>query len=133
MRSMSLLLLAATFTGCSTAPEYRSARAEANLQRELAGKVALKAIDCLPSFNSGNMVVIDDSTILFKQGRNKVYSNDVSGGSCAGLGSGHYALVTQQHGRLCRGDFAKVMDVSNGTTIGSCVIGEFIPYVSAAR
>ncbi len=128
MRGMSLLLVAATLAGCSTAPEPRSARAEDQLRRALDGKVAQAAVSCLPSFRSGDMTVIDDNTILFREGRT-VYRNDLNGGRCSQLGSGHYALVTRSFGGgLCRGDIAQVMDVANGFTVGSCVIGDFVPY-----
>jgi hypothetical protein len=54
----------------------------------------------------------------------------LNGGSCSGLGSGHYALVTKQYGQLCRGDIGQVMDLSTGMHVGSCVMGDFVPYVS---
>ena len=131
MRGMSLLFFAAALAGCSTAPpEPRTARAENELNRLLAGKVAQRPVSCLPSFRSGNMTIIDDGTILFREGRT-VYRNDLNGGQCNRLGGGHYALVTRQSGGgLCRGDIAQVMDVSSGTTVGSCVIGDFVPYTT---
>jgi len=131
MRSMSFLLLTAALAACSTAPQPRTAQAEAQLERLLAGKVAQQPVDCLPTYRSGDMVVIDDNTILFREGRNRIFRNDLNGGSCTGLGGGHYALVTKQFGGgLCRGDIAQVMDVSNGMTVGSCVMGDFVPYTS---
>jgi hypothetical protein len=126
MRGMSLLLVAATLAGCSTAPEQRSARAEDQLRRALDGKVAQAAVPCLPRSRSGDMTVIDDNTILFREGRT-VYRNDLNGGRCGGLGAGN-TLLTRQHGQLCRGDIAEVINISTGTTTGSCVIGDFVPY-----
>jgi hypothetical protein len=131
MRSMSLLLATAALAACSTAPEGRSPRAEAHLQEVLAGKVPQQAVDCLPGFRSSDMVVIDDNTILFRDGR-KVYRNDLNGGTCNGLGGGHYALLTRQSGQLCRGDIGEVKDLSSGMTVGSCVMGDFVPYVPAS-
>lgn len=129
MRFMSLLLLSAALAACAAAPQQRTAKAEAHLDKVLAGKVAQNPVSCLPTYRSGDMVVIDDNTILFKEGR-KVYRNDLNGGSCSGLGSGHYALVTKQYGQLCRGDIGQVMDMSTGMPVGSCVMGDFVPYVS---
>ena len=38
-------------------------------------------------------------------------------------------LVTRTSGTgLCSGDIARVVDVSNGITVGSCALGEFVPY-----
>jgi len=132
MRSMSLLLVAAALAACSTAPQPRTAKAEAHLDKMLAGKVAQKPVDCLPTHRSGDMVVIDDNTILFRQSSSKVFRNDLNGGACSGLGSGSYALVTKQYGGmgLCRGDIAQVMDLSTGMTVGSCILGDFVPYTT---
>ena len=135
MRSMSLLFLAAALAGCTTAPapEMRSAKAEAHLQKLLAGKTAGPARSCLPDHRSDNMVVVDDNTVVFRDGRT-VYRNDFQGGGCSQLGSGFYALLTRRTGGggLCRGDIAEVKDLSNGITVGSCVLGDFVPY-SAPR
>jgi hypothetical protein len=75
------------------------------------------------------MVVIDDNTVVFKDGRT-VYRNDFQGGTCSQLGSGNYALLTRRYGGsgLCRGDIAEVKDLTSGFTVGSCAMGDFIPY-----
>lgn len=132
MRTMPLLIIAATLAGCSTAPQapVYNARAEAELQRALAGKVAGQPVSCLPSFRKHDMIRVDDDTILFRDGARRVYRNELMG-SCNGLGSHAYALVTNTvggSGRLCRGDIAQVVDISNGTTVGSCALGDFVPY-----
>ncbi len=132
MRSMSLLLLTAALGACSTGPQPgRSAKAEAHLQQLLAGKVAAKPTSCLPHYRSNDMVVIDDNTIVFKAGRT-VYRNDFQGGTCSNLGSGHYAMLTRTWGGsgMCRGDIAEVYDTMSGMTVGSCVLGDFVPYIA---
>jgi len=132
MRSMSLLIAVATLAGCSTAPQYAAdhARSEAKLQKELAGRVAGRPVDCLPTFSSADMVRIDDDTVLFRDGPDRIYRNELRG-SCSGLGEQGYALVTNSFGgggRICRGDIARVVDMSTRMNVGSCVIGEFVPY-----
>lgn len=130
MRSMSLLLTAAALAACSTAPEApRTAQAEAHLQKLLSGKSPGPARTCLPHYRADNMVVIDDNTVVFRDG-STVYRNDFQGGACARLGSGFYAMLTRTSGGtgLCRGDIAQVIDTSSGMTIGSCVLGDFVPY-----
>ena len=130
MRSVSLLVVAAALAGCSTAPDrQRSAQAADQLGRALAGKVALPPVSCLPGSRAGDMTVIDEGTILFRHGRT-VYRNDLEGGRCTGLGGGN-ALLTRQHGALCRGEIAQVVNLGSGTTIGSCVLGDFVPYAPA--
>lgn len=133
MRSMSLLFLTAALGACAVGPEPgRTAEAEAHLDKLIAGKVAGRPISCLPHYSANDMTVIDDGTIVFKNGRT-VYRNDFQGGTCSNLSRGHYALVTRTTGSgLCRGDIAEVRDLSAGMGVGSCVLGDFVPY-SAPR
>jgi hypothetical protein len=133
MRILMLAIAAAGLAGCETTmePEQRTAQAQANYDRMLAGKVAGPPEQCLPTFRSSDMVAIDENTILFRDG-SAVYVNHPPGG-CNRLGRGGYALVTRNFGpRLCRGDIATVADLSTGTVAGSCALGEFIPYRPAA-
>jgi hypothetical protein len=127
---MSLLLLAGALGACTAGPApVRTAEAEAHLQTLVAGKAAGAPVSCLPHYRANDMIVIDDGTVLFKNGRT-VYRNDFGGGTCSNLGRGHYALVTRTSGGsgLCRGDIAEVRDLSAGITVGSCVLGDFVPY-----
>jgi hypothetical protein len=76
------------------------------------------------------MVTIDDRTIVFKRGR-QVYVNHLLG-ECDGLDSGFYTLVTRSGGSgMCRGDISHVTDVRTGMMVGSCAIGDFVPYAPA--
>ena len=129
MRELLFVIAAAALAGCMTQPQpaTRSAEAQAEFQKLTAGTVAGQPISCLPSYRSGNMVTIDDSTIAFKNGRT-VYVNHLIG-QCSSLGSGFYTLVTRSNGTgLCRGDIARVADVSTGMIVGSCAVGDFTPY-----
>lgn len=134
MRSMSLILMAAAVAACSTAepPVSRTAQAEAELQRMTAGRVAGPAVNCLPNYASrtAQMVVIDNNTVAFRNPGGPVYINHLKAGTCSGLTSGFYSLVTRSHGGLglCSGDPAQVIDTANGVNVGSCVLGDFTPY-----
>ena len=132
VRAAGLALAVAMLPGCTTQPPQasRSAEAQAEFQKLTAGKVAGAAITCLPSYRSSDMVTIDDGTVAFKNGRT-VYVNHLLG-ECNGLESGFYTLVTRSSGSgLCRGDIARVADVSTGMIVGSCAVGDFIPYTPA--
>lgn len=138
MSRLSLILLAGAALGaCSAgmdAPFQRTPRQEAQLRRALAGKVAERPVDCLPTFRSADMEVVDDYTILFHDGSNRVFVQSPHGG-CAPLGSGHYTLVTNIIGSssLCRGDISRVVDLPNGFVVGSCAMSDFVPYVRPRR
>ena len=132
MRVISLLLAGGLLASCTTAPEptARAANKQAELARLLAGKVALRPQSCLPHYQSGDMRVIDEDTVAFRDGARRTFVAHMNGG-CSNLGSGGTALVTHQFGSgdLCRGDIARVVDTLNGFTVGSCSFGDFTPYV----
>ena len=77
---------------------------------------------------------IDEDTVIFRQSGSRVYLGHMQGG-CNMLGQGGYALVTKRVGSsgLCHGDIATVVDTHNGFTVGSCVIGDFVPYTIPGR
>lgn len=133
MRATPLLLIAAVMTGCATQPPAptRTAEGQAELQRLTAGKVAGAPMTCLPpQIRSRNMVAIDDSTIAFEDG-SRTYVNHLRG-ACSNLRSGFYTLVTRSSGSgVCSGDIADVADVRTGITVGSCALGDFVPYTRA--
>ena len=129
---MRTFMLAAGLIGlcaCATAsePTQRSESAQRQYDRLLAGKVAGKAEKCLPTYRSNDMTIIDDDTILFRDGRT-VYVNHPLGG-CNNLNQSGRALVTRNFGpQLCRGDLATLIDNTSGISVGACSLGDFIPY-----
>lgn len=137
MRRLATIVLCASGLAACTAnmagPEPRNLRAENDLYQALAGKVAGRPVDCLPTYRSSDMQVIDDNTILFRDGR-RTYVQAPRGG-CSPIGSGHYTLVTHSYGGsgLCRGDIAQVVDLQNGFTVGSCSLDEFVPFERPRR
>jgi hypothetical protein len=130
--SKSLLGLsgAALLASCSTTPvqETRSPRAQQELAEALAGRVPGKPVSCLPSYRADDMQIIDDWTILFKDGRT-VYVQNPRGG-CPGIGSRRNILVTRLFGtsQLCSGDISHLIDPSSGIGGGACVFSDFVPY-----
>ncbi len=134
---MRLLIFATAAIGLSACatdvsqPEQRSASAQATYDRLLAGKVAGPPTKCLPLQRSNDMQVIDDDTILYRDGRTTYVNKPL--GSCNLLGRGSYALVTRSQGsQLCRGDIGSVTDMTTGVTVGSCALGDFVPYKPAS-
>lgn len=131
-RVSALLALGCTamLASCSASavPDTPSPRAQRDLAEALAGRAPGPAVRCIANYRSNNMQVIDDSTILFQDGRT-IYLQKPRG-SCIGLGNGSRTLVTRQFGtnNLCDGDINRVVDLSTGTGGGSCVFGPFVPY-----
>lgn len=129
-QALTVLVAGAVLAGCTTAPsqETRSPRAQRDLAEALAGHTPGAPVRCIPNFKADQMQVIDDYTILFREGRT-VYVQNPRGG-CSGLGSGSRTLVTRQFGtsQLCDGDLNHTVDLVSGIQGGACVFGPFVPY-----
>jgi hypothetical protein len=110
----------------------RSAAGEQHLQKLLAGKTAGAPTSCLPNYRSSDMVVIDNNTVVFRDGGRRVWRSEMRGG-CNQLGSSFYTIVTRSFGGRgpCGGDIAEIADLTSGVTVGSCVWGDFVPYTPA--
>jgi len=128
------LASAAILTSCTTAPAEvtRSPKAQRELAEALAGRVPGKPVTCLPSYRSDHMQIIDDWTILFRDGRT-IYVQNPRGG-CPGIGSRRNVLVTRLFGtnQLCSGDISHLVDPVSGIGGGACVFSEFVPYTRTA-
>lgn len=136
LASLTILASAGLLASCATTgtPEPRSPRALAELSSYLDGRVPGRPQSCLPNYRSQDMVVIDENTLLFRDGSNRVWRSDLRG-SCNGLGRPGTALLTKQFGGtgLCSGEIAQVIDTSQGFAVGSCALGDFVPYTGPGR
>lgn len=121
---------AAVIASCSMAPAPQgpTPRATRELAEALAGRTQRPPVACIPSYRDTQMQVIDDWTILFRDGAT-VYVQHPRGG-CRGLGIGGYTLVSHKFGttQSCEGDINQLVDLRTGAGGGSCVFGPFIPY-----
>jgi hypothetical protein len=115
---------------CASTPGQatHSPKAQKELAQALSGRTAGPAVDCIYNYPANKMQVIDQWTVLFRNG-GTIYVQNPRGG-CPGLGFPGYTLVTRSVGanRLCSGDIARLADLSTGTGGGSCVLGQFVPY-----
>lgn len=130
IHSVTVVAGAILAAGCSTAsaqPE-RTERASAELAKALAGRTAGPPQRCIPNWRASNMQIVDDWTILFRDGKT-IYVQNPRGG-CSGIGNGRNTLVTKQWGaaQLCDGDISQLIDFSSGIGGGACVFGPFVPY-----
>lgn len=137
MHARSTLILGLTagiLAGCSTAPSHqeRSPQAEAELAKALSGRVAGKPVRCIPTYRADDMQIIDDWTILFKDG-NTIYVQNPRGG-CPGIGSRRNILVStpMPSNQLCSGDIQQLYDPVSRIGGGACVLGDFLPYTRAS-
>lgn len=138
MNRAAILLTAAGLMGlaasCAPNPVYEqraAARSQAELSRELAGRVAGAPERCLPDYSRANLTIIDNDTLLYRDGRT-IWVQRPRGG-CTGLANSGNTLVTRQFGtsQMCDGDISQVVDLRSGMLAGSCVFGPFVPYRKA--
>lgn len=111
----------------------RSPKAQQELAKALAGRVAGEPVNCINDFRSQvRMTVIDDYTLLFRDG-GVVYLQNPPGG-CANISNSTNALTTRRSStnQLCAGDINQVVQPSSGIFRGSCAFGRFVPYRKAS-
>ena len=125
---------AALLASCASAgvQESRSPKAQRELADALAGRMAGPPVRCLPNYRTTEMQIIDDWTILYRDGRTLYVQNPPHG--CRRLGAGGYTLVTRQVGvnQMCEGDINRLVDLRTGFQGGTCVFGPFVPYRKAS-
>lgn len=131
MRSLVPLMLVSALASCATAPPPVTANSDGQKQvaQWLAGLVAGAPESCLASYHQQEMTVVDDQTVAFRASPGHVWVQKTQSPCSPLAGPGPYALVTRSsQSSLCKGDIASVVDTTSGATVGSCVMGDFIPY-----
>jgi hypothetical protein len=124
---------AVALLGAASAQQVpRSPKAQQELAKALAGRVASEPVNCINDFRSEiRMTVIDDYTLLFRN-NGVVYVQNPPGG-CANISNKTNALTTRRSStnQLCAGDINTVVQPSSGIFRGSCAFGRFVPYRKA--
>lgn len=131
---LALMSFAAFSSSCAVSPEaaqQAEAKSKMELAKALEGYTAGEPVSCIPNYRSTQMQVIDDDTLLYRDGRTIYVQHPVS--ACHGLAVGSYTLVTKQYGtnELCRGQINDMVDLRTGMRGGACVFSDFVPYTKA--
>lgn len=129
---IALPLLGACMSGppspeAQAAAADRQAEIDAEIARELAGKVPGDPVSCISINRVRSSKHIGDQTLLYEVSSNLVYRNDPVGG-CNGLDFGRALITRTPSTQLCAGDIARVADLQTGMDTGSCAFSEWIPY-----
>lgn len=126
MRLILLLAGAAVLIGAAPEPE-RSARAQARLDKALAGRVAGATVDCVDVARLSGPSVIDSRTILYRDMSRRIWRNDLPE-QCGILRPERIVVLQLQGSQLCRGDAIDILDRGLNVPMGSCRLGGFTPY-----
>jgi hypothetical protein len=117
---MPVLLAGVAFTITAAAPEK-------TLEERLDGLTAGKPVSCV-SMRDVQQVKGYGNTLLYIQGRNRVWRNETNGG-CEGISRRDDLMVTRTvSAQYCRGDMIETHDRSGGHFTGACSLGDFTPY-----
>lgn len=121
-------------TGCAGGYQAQplTQKQTVRLEKELAGKVAGEPTACINRLPQSDLRVISDSVLLYRVSSRLIYRNDVIG-RCTGLQRGDTLITQSYSSQICRGDIARVADLSVGTVTGSCALGDFIPYRTPSK
>jgi hypothetical protein len=126
-----LAAMAAPSAAKSETPKPDTPRLDSAEERELAqlldGKVAGKPVSCVDATQGHNLQALGDHVLVYKVSKKLVYRNDLLG-ACTGLRFGDTLVMHVFGSEYCRGDIARVVNLTTGSWTGSCALGEFVPY-----
>lgn len=124
------LILATALLGAasqaSPASDAAQVKAEAEITKILAGRVAGKPVSCVSLNQLGPSQTVDRTAIIYGQGRT-LYLNRLPNG-CPGLTRFTFPVVKTSLSQLCSSDIITLVDQGSHMTAGSCGLGEFVPY-----
>lgn len=125
------VMIGALALGCSAASADTQSKAQMRADRDLAkaldGRVAGKPQDCISSMGTNGPQIIDQRTILYRQG-GKVWRNDLPD-SCPGLDDDDLLVIELWGSQMCRNDRFHANDRLSRIPGTSCRLGSFTPYV----
>ena len=128
LTAIALPLSLAACGEMDSTPAPLTDRQAQTLNKQLEGKVAGAAQNCISDFNADNMIRVSDDILLYRVSGNLVYRNNLRS-SCPGLARDSDIVVTEQFGsQKCRGDLLRLVDRTSGIPGAVCTLGEFIPY-----
>ncbi|HEY7808877.1 MAG TPA: hypothetical protein VIA98_00685 [Allosphingosinicella sp.] len=131
MRLLSSLLVVAAMISPAAGQAASRRAPEAQLQDEIAGKVAGEPVDCIDSTHIRSMRVIDGTAIVYEIGRITYVNRPASGARSLDRWD---TLVTESHSsQLCSRDTVRLVDSASRMQTGLVFLGKFIPYRKADR
>ncbi|MBO9574163.1 MAG: hypothetical protein J7494_00360 [Sphingobium sp.] len=128
--ALLLITLAACTNGAEPQAQLDPKEAQ-DLAKALDGKVAGKPVSCVSLLNGTNLRPVGNRTLLYRVNKKLTYRNDLNG-ACYGLRDGDTLVMHVYSSQYCRGDIAHVINLTSGIMSGSCVLGDFVPYTTAA-
>lgn len=128
MKSPSILMLPLLLglSACAANEEQVSARAEAELSEELAGRTAGEPRNCISAATGRSLVVRDKRTLVYEEG-GTIWVNRLEA-ACPSLDPFGQLRIDVQGSQYCRND--RIQGLEPGSAIPGpwCRLGSFTPY-----
>ena len=137
MRIRLPLIAAALLTAAPALADRGSQRAadvakgEAELAKLTKGLVPGKPQTCLPPGRNSDGQNIDRIGILYGFGNRKYLSR--MDPDCASFRFNEIPVIVSHGDATCRGDIVRIVDSGSHFPMGSCALGDFIPYEKPKR
>ena len=98
------------------------------LEKQLAGRTPGKPVSCisLSQVRGGSSTFANPDTIVYRASSRLSYVNQPAGG--CNLRSDPIIMSRTPSTQLCRGDIITVLDRSSRIPVGSCGLGDFVPF-----
>lgn len=129
MRFAIIATGAIALAGCAQNATYQAQR-DAQARRELADalgdRVPGTPQDCISPGITDGPQIIDDRTLLYRQGT-RLYRNDLVS-TCPSLAPMTTVIVEMRGSQLCRNDQFRVLTPGTSIPSGYCRLGKFTPY-----
>jgi len=122
MRLLPLLFLA---TACA-ANGGGASGGEADLTRELAGRVAGEPRDCVSASPGSNLTARDRQTLVYRR-RDTIWVNRLRA-ECPGLHEASQLIIEVQGSQYCRGDHVRAREPGASIPGPICILDRFTPY-----
>jgi hypothetical protein len=123
MRLLPLLLILAA---CAAPRADGPTREQEELSRELAGREAGAAQNCISATQSSSLNIVDNSTLSYRQG-DTIWVNRLAA-PCPGMRPLD-TLVVELHGsEYCRNDRIRPLQTGSRIPGPTCFLGDFVPY-----
>ena len=122
--ALAISALALT-TGAGVAAKDKKT-GEEKLAKILDGRVAGKPVDCIHTWRSGNLSIVDNTAIVYRDGRT-IYVNRTQHPEDLDWND---VLVIKRFdsGQLCKLDNVTTIDRGSGITTGVVFLTDFVPY-----
>lgn len=121
-----MFLLAAAVLAAPAAAQRDSSRGEAQLAREVAGRVAGQPVNCLTLSRIQASRIIDRTAIIYEAGRTVYVNRPRSGANWLDRDD---IMVNRTTGsQLCRSDTVRLVNRGTRTPSGFVILDRFVPY-----